>query len=462
MLRKLLTILAVTTVLLAVSICNLANDTQTYGPTTADDHLWYIAQKTRPNRDISKQQMMIALLKANPEAFTDNNVNGLREGQNLRIPTLEAIKAISPVTALLQISSQNAAWMNKIDYEQPSSKNGSKAPPFGTIKHARNPESIQIHETFSNPTTATTTETTQTQNTPNLESNSTKITQPSVSKEISEPQEQGLLTDLIPSLSLNDPIVDNLQAALPSNYPNTPFIPIITFNIPIIQALTSALQGSHDTKMTVAPNGFITAATAETLIKNGIATHISNFTQQLDDFINRFNQLEQYSRERLNVIEDEHVAMKNQIASLDKQLKQLRENYLQYSTPVFHQSAFSEYGIWIMGSSVLACLLVLIFTVSRQRRSKEDVTKKISATITKKKTFADEEVEIVEVIEDEYDYLGSQEGVAAKLDLARAYIDMGDSSQAAHVLNEVITHGNEEQRYKARKILADIIRDTVH
>ncbi|MBX9586874.1 MAG: hypothetical protein K2X50_06410 [Gammaproteobacteria bacterium] len=458
MLRKLLTILAVTTVLLAVSICNLANDTQTYGPTTADDHLWYIAQKTRPNRDISKQQMMIALLKANPEAFADNNVNGLRAGQHLRIPTLEVIKAISPVTALLQISAQNLKWLNKIDFEQPTRADGSKAPPFGTIKHARDPESIQIHQTFSNPTT----ETAQAQNTTTLESNSVTVTQPIVSKEISLPPQQRLLNELVPSISLNDPFTDILQAALPSNNLSTPFKPIISFNVPIIQALTSALQARQETKTAISPNGIITAITAETLIKNGIATHISNLTQQVDNFIIRFNDLDKYTRERLDIIEDEHVAMKNQIASLDKQLKQLKENYLQYSTPVFHHSAFSDYGIWIMGSSVLACLLVLIFTVSRKRRSHDDVTKKISATITKKKSLPEEEVEIVEVIEDEYDYLGSQEGVAAKLDLARAYIDMGDSSQAAHVLNEVITHGNEEQRYKARKILADIIQDTVH
>ncbi len=455
--RKLLTILTVTAVLLAVSICNLANDTQTYGPTTANDHLWYIAQKTRPNRDITKQQMMIAILQANPEAFTDNNVNGLREGQYLKIPNLEAINAISPITALIQISRMNTAWLNTIDYDQPAN-NGVKAPPFGTIKHARNPESIQVQQSFSDPAT---TAPVQTQSEQTAQSEADQNSQPIVSKEFSQPEPLNL-NDFIPSITLNDPIRNLFEESLTYDNAALALIPFITFNLPIIQALTSALQSTHDTLFNNDTVDAKSMSTPGSLLENSTANPGNDFTQQLQSFMMKINELDQYTRERLNVLEDEHVAMKNQITSLDKQIKQLKENYLQDSTPVIHQSAFSAYGFWIMGSSVLACLLVLIYSVSRRGRSKEEVNKKISATIKKKKITPDEEVEIVEVIEDEYDYLGSQEGIAAKLDLARAYIDMGNSSQATFVLNEVITHGNEQQRLIARKILADIVQDTVH
>lgn len=457
--RKLLTILAVTTVLLAVSICNLANDTQTYGPTTADDHLWFIAQKTRPNRNISKQQMMIAILKANPEAFTDNNVNGLQEGQTLKIPTLEMINTISPVTALIQVSAQNAAWVNKNDYEQPVS-NGHKAPPFGTIKHARNPESIQVQQSFSNPTT--TTEQTQNQNNQQPQVNSEQATQPIVSNEISQQSPQQKLSDYIPLINEEDPLADALQSAFASNNTRLIFNPLLTLNIPLIQALISTFQSNSETSTTSDASQILQTTKTETLPKNDLIAQINNLTQQFQAFLIRINQLDQYTRERLDVIEDEQVAMKNQITSLHKQIRQLKDNYLQDSTPIFHQSAFAQYGIWIMGSSVIACLLVLIYSLSRQRRRKEDVNKKISATIKRKKVLPEEEVEIIEVIEDEYDYLGSQEGIAAKLDLARAYIDMGNSSQAILVLNEVIAHGNDEQRHRARKILEDVVQDTVH
>jgi FimV-like protein len=199
------------------------------------------------------------------------------------------------------------------------------------------------------------------------------------------------------------------------------------------------------------PEAFITAAAAEKMIEKEFATHIANLRQKIDDALRRFNQADKHTQQRLDIIADEHVAMKNQIASLDKQMQQLRENYLQYSTPILHRSAFSDYGIWIMGSSVLACLLVLIFTTSRRRQ--------LSIRLKKNTATLDEDIE---AIEDEYDYLGSQEGIAAKLDLARAYIDMGDTVQASQVLNEVIAHGNDEQRYTARKILSELSQDTVH
>ena len=139
-------------------------------------------------------------------------------------------------------------------------------------------------------------------------------------------------------------------------------------------------------------------------------------------------------------------------------MQQLRENYLDYSTPIIHRSAFSEYGFWIMGGSVLACLLVLIFTLSRRRPLPAVSPTQTTSSTPLKSNVAEETDEI----EDEYDYLGSREGVAAKLDLARAYIDMGDTAQASLVLHEVIAQGSDEQRFAARQILSHITQDTVH
>jgi FimV-like protein len=477
MLRKLLTIFTVTTLLLAVSICNLADDSQTYGPTTENDHLWYIAQQVRPSRDVSKQQTMVAILKANPDAFISNNVNGLRAGYHLKIPNAADIKAIPPVSALIQISAQNTAWMNRVDFDAPTTRNGAKAPPFGTLRHSRQATGLQVHQSFTPP--ADPGEVIASSDNPSMKaSTGSSITSLEPSSDVSAESQsplssylqgrQHVMSDFLPTGSLNNPLTDFIQATLASNDLSARVKPLITLNTPIIQALTSALQSnssatSHPDLMahaSASSSGFITAQTAETLIKNGIATHINNLSQKLDDFLIKFNQLDQYAKQRLDVIEDEHVAMKNQIASLDKQMQQLRENYLQYSTPVVHRSAFSEYGIWIMGSSVLACLLVLISTLSRRRRAPEPEPMRVTPRDAAKALLS--EAIDIEIIEDEYDYLGSREGISAKLDLARAYVDMGDTSQASQVLNEVIAHGNDEQRYTARKILADIIRDTVH
>ncbi|MFA7633787.1 MAG: FimV/HubP family polar landmark protein [Thiohalomonadaceae bacterium] len=85
-----------------------------YGPVKADETMWSIASRMRPNKSISTQQMMMALLKSNPDAFYDNNVNRLKAGYVLRIDDLDMITAISYSEAVRAISAQNRAWQDQI------------------------------------------------------------------------------------------------------------------------------------------------------------------------------------------------------------------------------------------------------------------------------------------------------------------------------------------------------------
>jgi len=55
--------------------------------------------------------------------------------------------------------------------------------------------------------------------------------------------------------------------------------------------------------------------------------------------------------------------------------------------------------------------------------------------------------------DDEFDFLSGTDESATKLDLARAYIDMGDSEGARDILNEVIDEGNEQQQQEAREMM---------
>ncbi|MGH8119931.1 MAG: type IV pilus assembly protein FimV, partial [Gammaproteobacteria bacterium] len=60
----------------------------------AGDTLWSIANSMRPHAEISTDQMMIALLQANPDAFINGNINTIKHGASLRKPDLEEIQAI--------------------------------------------------------------------------------------------------------------------------------------------------------------------------------------------------------------------------------------------------------------------------------------------------------------------------------------------------------------------------------
>ena len=58
--------------------------------------------------------------------------------------------------------------------------------------------------------------------------------------------------------------------------------------------------------------------------------------------------------------------------------------------------------------------------------------------------------------EPEFDFLSGTNEVATKLDLAQAYIDMGDADGAKDILSEVLTEGDEGQRSEAKEMLGKI------
>jgi pilus assembly protein FimV len=56
--------------------------------------------------------------------------------------------------------------------------------------------------------------------------------------------------------------------------------------------------------------------------------------------------------------------------------------------------------------------------------------------------------------DDDFDFLSGTDEAATKLDLAQAYIDMGDSDGARDILNEVVSEGSAEQKSEAREMLS--------
>ena len=81
-----------------------------YGPTVTGDTLWSLASAMRPDNSISIQQMMFALLRANPEAFINGNINGLKRGEILHMPDLAEIQSLSKAEAFEQTKLQNNTW----------------------------------------------------------------------------------------------------------------------------------------------------------------------------------------------------------------------------------------------------------------------------------------------------------------------------------------------------------------
>ncbi len=78
-----------------------------YGMTGAGDTLWSIASRMRPSNRVSVDQTMLALQRANPDAFINNNINLLKAGYVLRIPDEAEIQRESQAEALRRVRQQN-------------------------------------------------------------------------------------------------------------------------------------------------------------------------------------------------------------------------------------------------------------------------------------------------------------------------------------------------------------------
>lgn len=90
------------------------------------DTAWSIANRMKMQMDdsISTQQMLIALLRENPEVFIDGNVNALRTGYILRTPDYDDVRAVDRDEAKEAVRQQNALWreyQQSLSSDQPAS-----------------------------------------------------------------------------------------------------------------------------------------------------------------------------------------------------------------------------------------------------------------------------------------------------------------------------------------------------
>lgn len=274
----------------------------TYGPTNNADQLWRIAIFVRPNASVSIQQTMLAILQDNPQSFTNANINSIKPGSVLKIPTLAEIQQIAPNMAKHQIEMQNTTW-NKL------SKN-------------------------------------------------------------------------------NKNNISNLELA--------------------------KLQTQF----------------------NSTGKALLNFDQQYQT--------------RLTDLNQQNLVLQNQIQQLQQRINELQNNVIQLRKPSQFSLLLNKYAKYVQNSKFIkveyfpliffafAILLFIIWLISHLRKK-----------ITYQSTVSND-------TESEYDFMGSKEGIPAKMDLARAYIDMGDKKSAHEVLNEIMANGNIKQQDEARKLLQQI------
>jgi len=111
-----------------VSVAPTAADE--YGPIRRSETLWSIAERVRPDDSISMHQMMLALLRANPDAFVNGNMNLLKAGATLKVPARDEVVALSAREALAETRRQYSEW--KSDSDKVADAPGEQTPAAAT------------------------------------------------------------------------------------------------------------------------------------------------------------------------------------------------------------------------------------------------------------------------------------------------------------------------------------------
>ena len=90
-------------------------DTRNY-QVVRNDTLWTLARGLRPDTSVSIQQMMLALLRTNPDAFSYGNINWLKAGEVLWMPSDFEMQALTQAEAFAEVLAQNNVWRAQRGY----------------------------------------------------------------------------------------------------------------------------------------------------------------------------------------------------------------------------------------------------------------------------------------------------------------------------------------------------------
>lgn len=133
----------------------------------------------------------------------------------------------------------------------------------------------------------------------------------------------------------------------------------------------------------------------------------------------------------------------DQMATLQDNLTQLE----QQEDRMYQEISKIHYVVYVLAGLVV--LLALLSFAWRGQSAKTKAKTKVIAPPPQ----ASAPSKAQDDTQGEYDFMGSTEGIPAKLDLARAYIAMEDYTAARETLIEILGEGSEEQRHEAQALL---------
>ena len=395
-----------------------------YGPVGNGETLWEIALDWSRGTGLDPNKVMIAVQRENPNAFLRGNINLLKRGAILRMPRVDDVRAISMATAISEVTEQ----VNEFQGRRSASLAASPLTPLLA-------EETAPLETPAEPEVPDTTET-----------DAVATTDPDVEPDV--------------ELAVEEPVVqDQLELVPPSE----------ASELDSAYGFEESEDGSADASVAVSTLRQDLARTEEDLI-----------TQQQENeyMVERIKELEA----QLLVAEEDKV----KDADLANMEQRLREERLAEAAAAPDKSDdtswYSGFTGWLLGLLVLVVAGVGWLMKRRGAGAEFD----LGTEEDQLREIKDEAEEVLRVLEDsdddeaegdsdesleepaKEDQPAKQFGATGddaevldeessdpeiQLDLARAYISMGDKEAARVILDEVERNGSEEQREEAKKML---------
>jgi pilus assembly protein FimV len=420
-----------------------------YGPVQSGDTLWRIAKDWSAGSGLNLNKVMLAIQRQNPQAFSRNNINLLQRGAILRMPQRNDVNSISSAAANSEVTNQSDAFLSRRNINMASSTVPLISEESVAIETAQAEEIVEQtgelieEETFPEPITE------------------------------EEPIPSELRTELAQSqLELLPPSEDN---SLDSTY------------------------GFEETEAE-ADDAMSAQALREELSRK--EEELINQQQQNEYLEQRLQELEgQLAESRKGTVEDKN------LASMEERLREERLGDPQTAAPKVVSSQtqdepwYNRFSLWLLGLLVLVA--VLAGWLMSRRGSSDTVVSELGSAPDPLREIKDEAEDVLRVLDStpeekvvpevEVQEEAAEEVIAAELetpatgesedtqstparknlsdedeeahvldeesadpeiqlDLARAYISMGDREAARVILEEVIANGSEEQQAEANKM----------
>jgi len=405
-----------------------------YGPVGSGETLWGIASGWSRGTDLDINQVMIAIQRENPQAFLKDNINLLKRGAILRMPRVEDVRAISTAAAISQVSAQNEEF-----------RGGSPAPAVISSSTPLLADETAISEAEDSG-----------QQTAESELTDETVAVDSADEEIFDEEISGEDMESTPQLELVPPSEGS--------------------------DLDSA-------------SGFVESDDSNADASIAVSTLREDLARTQEELVTEQQQNE-YLAERIEELEsqlassDDGNVKSGELANMEDRL---REQRLAENEAAGRDDShwYNHLSTWLIGLLILAAAMVG-WWFSRRRFGAEFESANDDQQLREIKDEAEEVLRVLkdpdepDAVEEAADETGRPDSqptatpeLAARsprppasgeavvdlldeessdpeiqLDLARAYISMGDKEAARVILEEVGTNGNEEQREEAKKMLS--------